>query len=85
MTKLAARRWPIGTPVAVHPGDGHLPEAHWHGVICGHEDLDVGLVEVECTDPHRFLNKWPGLEVTVPVVTLRRTGEAQPTLFDSPA
>jgi len=71
-----SKRLPPGTPVAVHPGDGHLPEAHWHGIVLFHHDNGVGgllgLTDVECTDPHRFLNQRPGHVTTVETKKLRR-------------
>lgn len=88
-----ARRWPIGLPVAVHPGGGHPDRVHWHGTIHHHRDLecDVGLVDVLCTDPHRFLNNWVGCVTTVALTQLRPDPTAvpssepqQPTLFDAP-
>lgn len=88
-----AKRFPPGTPVAVHPGNGHLPEAHWHGVVLFHHDNGVGgllgLTDVECTDPHGFLNQRPGHVTTVETKTLRTTAgptaevPEQPSLFDS--
>lgn len=76
MTTTPAKRLPPGTPVAVHPGNGHLPEAHWHGLVLFHHDDGVGgllgLTDVECTDPHGFLNNWVGQVTTVETKTLRR-------------
>jgi hypothetical protein len=82
------RRLPLGTPVAVHPGNGHLPEAHWHGVVLLHHDNGVGgllgLTDVRCTDPHGFGNQRIGHVTTVETKTLRPVADepAQTALFD---
>lgn len=86
------KRLTPGTPVAVYPGNGHLPEAHWHGVVLFHHDNGVGgllgLTDVECTDPHGFLNNWVGCVTTVETKTLRHVEAPvaevpkQPSLFD---
>ena len=91
-----SRRFPPGTPVAVHPGDGHLPEAHWHGVVLFHHDNGIGgllgLTDVECTDPHGFLNQRPGHVTTVETKKLRliepepvAAAAVQDSLFETPA
>ncbi|MDH6224319.1 hypothetical protein [Streptomyces sp. MJP52] len=71
---------PPGTPVAYYPGDGHLPETHWHGVVVEHHLQDdgspLGLTDVCCTDPHEFLNNSVGLVTTVETKKLRLTGAA---------
>ena len=71
-----SRSLPPGTPVAYYPGDGHLPDAHWLGVVVEHHDNGVGgllgLTDVRCTDPRRFLNNWVGLITTVETKKLRR-------------
>ncbi|MFI9465711.1 hypothetical protein [Streptomyces xiamenensis] len=92
-----ARRWPIGLAVSVYPGGGHYADTHWHGVIHEHEDLDVGLVQVRCTDPHGFHNQRMDHVTTVWAPLLRRDepakapaagrpvsepGPEQPSLFD---
>jgi hypothetical protein len=83
MTRATAKRLPPGTPVAVHPGDGHLPEAHWHGIVLFHHDNGVGgllgLTDVECTDPHRFLNQRPGHVTTVETKKLRIVESTAPS------
>lgn len=70
----AQREAPPGIPVAVHPGGRHRPEDHWIGVVIQHRDL--GLSDVECTDPNGFWNKWAGLVTTVDARSLR-LGAAQ--------
>ncbi|MFJ8301567.1 hypothetical protein ACIQ9R_37460 [Streptomyces sp. NPDC094447] len=87
-----ARLLPPGTPVAYHPGDGHLPESHWLGIVVEHHLNDdgspIGLTDVECTDPKRFLNNWPGCVTTCetrklrPLPTPASEPEPEPTLFD---
>lgn len=76
MARATVKQLPPGTPVAVHPGDGHLPESHWHGVVLFHHDNGVGgllgLTDVQCTDPHGFLNQQPGHVTTVETKKLRR-------------
>lgn len=89
-----SKRLSPGTRVAVHPGNGHLPESHWLGVVQFHHDNGVGgllgLTDVQCTDPRGFLNQRPGHVTTVETKTLRlvdspaTTGPEQPTLFDPP-
>lgn len=69
------RRLPAGTKVAVHPGNGHRPEAHWLGAIVEHHDNGIGgplgITDVQCTDPRGFLNQRPGHITTVETKTLR--------------
>jgi hypothetical protein len=87
-----SKRLPPGTRVAVHPGNGHLPEAHWLGVVLFHHDNGVGgllgLTDVQCTDPRGFLNQHPGHVTTVETKALRLVAAPpaaepeQPTLFD---
>jgi hypothetical protein len=78
-----SKRLPPGTPVAYHPGDGHLPKAHWHGIVLFHHDNGIGgllgLTDVECTDPHGFLNQRPGHVTTVETKKLRRIESAAPS------
>ena len=80
MARATVKQLPPGTPVAVHPGDGHLPEAHWHGTVLHHHDNGIGgllgLTDVECTDPHGFLNQRPGHITTVETKKLRRVETA---------
>ncbi|MEU3203541.1 hypothetical protein ABZ702_06590 [Streptomyces cyaneofuscatus] len=74
---LVSPKFPPGAAVAVHPGNGHMPESHWHGVVLLHHDNGVGgllgLTDVQCTDPHRFLNQRVGHITTVETKTLRLT------------
>ena len=75
------KRLPPGTPVAVHPGNGHLPDAHWLGTVLLHHDNGIGgllgLTDVECTDPRGFMNQRLGHVTTVETKTLRRV-ETEP-------
>jgi hypothetical protein len=90
---LMSKNLPPGTPVAFYPGDGHLPETHWLGVVVEHHDNGIGgllgLTDVRCTDPKGFLNNSVGLITTVETKKLRRVKPApaaetavQDSLFD---
>lgn len=76
----AVRRLPVGTPVAFYPGGNYRPEAHWHGVVAVHSEPEAGLVDVECTDPHGFMNNRVGQLTTVDARLLRKDAAADAQL-----